>query len=193
MKRKNLESIANAMVVDGKGILAADETVGTITKRLETLKIESTEESRRTYREMLLTAPGAYEFISGVIMYDETIRQKDSNGAPFPEVLTKLSDDHQKAVGRERGPEKLQTAVRVLRLEEADRESPEEDDRSVQHIDDQEVPEKKQEKRLVSGQLTHRTAERAECVDDRSEIQVPTVWNTPFLHPEHAWCGHDQE
>jgi len=90
MKRKNLESIANAMVVDGKGILAADETVGTITKRLETLKIESTEESRRTYREMLLTAPGAYEFISGVIMYDETIRQKDSNGAPFPEVLTKL-------------------------------------------------------------------------------------------------------
>ena len=90
MKCKKLESIANAMVVDGKGILAADETVGTITKRLETLKIESTEESRRTYREMLLTAPGASEFISGVIMYDETIRQKDSNGVPFPEVLTKL-------------------------------------------------------------------------------------------------------
>ena len=90
MKRQNLESTAKAMVADGKGILAADETVGTITKRLETLKIESTEESRRTYREMLLTAPGASEFISGVIMYDETIRQKDSNGVPFPEVLTKL-------------------------------------------------------------------------------------------------------
>ena len=90
MKRENLESIAKAMVADGKGILAADESVGTITKRFDSLKIKSTEESRRTYREMLLTAPGASEFISGVILYDETIRQKDSKGIPFPEVLTKL-------------------------------------------------------------------------------------------------------
>jgi fructose-bisphosphate aldolase class I len=90
VKRENLESIAKAMVADGKGILAADESVGTITKRFDSLKIKSTEESRRTYREMLLTAPGASEFISGVILFDETIRQKDSKGTPFPEVLTKL-------------------------------------------------------------------------------------------------------
>jgi len=90
VKRQNLESTAKAMVADGKGILAADESVGTITKRFDSLKIKSTEESRRTYREMLLTAPGASEFISGVILYDETIRQKDSKGIPFPEVLTKL-------------------------------------------------------------------------------------------------------
>ena len=90
MKRENLESTAKAMVADGKGILAADESVGTITKRFDTLKIESTEESRRTYRELLLTSPGVSEFLSGVILYDETIRQKESKGTPFPEVLTKL-------------------------------------------------------------------------------------------------------
>ncbi len=80
VKRENLESTAKAMVADGKGILAADESVGTITKRFDTLKIKSTEESRRTYRELLLTAPGVSEFLSGVILYDETIRQKDSKG-----------------------------------------------------------------------------------------------------------------
>lgn len=84
-----LEATAKALVADGKGILAADETVGTITKRLETLKIESTENSRRTYREMLFTAPGEADFISGVIMYDETIRQKSSGGTPLAEVLSK--------------------------------------------------------------------------------------------------------
>jgi fructose-bisphosphate aldolase class I len=77
MKHSSLEETAKALVAEGKGILAADETVGTITKRFESLKISSTEESRRTYREMLFTGPGVSEFISGVIMYDETIRQGD--------------------------------------------------------------------------------------------------------------------
>lgn len=84
-----MEQTARALVADGKGILAADETVGTITKRLNALGIQSTEDSRRTYREMLFTAPGAGEFISGAILYDETIRQKSSGGIPLAEVLAK--------------------------------------------------------------------------------------------------------
>ncbi len=83
-----LESIAATLVADGKGILAADETVPTLTKRFDTLEIQSTEQSRRTYREMLFTAPGAAEFISGVIMHDETIRQKSSGGTPLAQVLS---------------------------------------------------------------------------------------------------------
>jgi fructose-bisphosphate aldolase, class I len=90
MKHGSLEATAMALVAEGKGILAADETVGTISKRFESLKISSTEESRRTYREMLFTCPGVSEFISGVIMYDETIRQKDSQGNPLAEVCTRL-------------------------------------------------------------------------------------------------------
>ena len=90
MKNGSLEATAKALVAEGKGILAADETVGTITNRFESLKITSTEESRRTYREMLFTAPAVSEFISGVIMYDETIRQKDSKGTPLAEVCTRL-------------------------------------------------------------------------------------------------------
>jgi len=85
----DLESVAATLVADGKGILAADETVPTLTKRFDTLGIPSTERSRRTYREMLFTAPGAAEFISGVIMQDETIRQKSSDGTPLAEVLSK--------------------------------------------------------------------------------------------------------
>jgi fructose-bisphosphate aldolase class 1 len=84
------ESIAAALVVRGKGILAADETVPTLTKRFDTLGIESTEESRRTYREMLFSATGTVEFGSGVIMADETIRQKNSGGMPLAEFLSKL-------------------------------------------------------------------------------------------------------
>lgn len=83
------ENVAKALVADGKGILAADETVPTVTKRLQALHIESTPDSRRTYREMFFTTPGAAEFISGVIMYDETIRQKSSSGVPLAEVLSK--------------------------------------------------------------------------------------------------------
>jgi fructose-bisphosphate aldolase class I len=84
---KSLETVAKALVADGKGILAADETVGTLTKRFEKLKIPSTAESRRDYREMLFTAPGAADFISGVIMYDETIRQLGSSGMSLPDIL----------------------------------------------------------------------------------------------------------
>ena len=64
------------MVVRGKGILAADESTGTITKRFTSIKLESTEEHRRAYRELLFTTPAAAESVSGVILYDETIRQK---------------------------------------------------------------------------------------------------------------------
>src|SRR4026208_1340942 len=90
MNRSDLESIARAMVAKGKGILAADESSGTIKKRFDAIKLESTEEARRTYREMLFTTPGAADHISGVIMYDETIRQKTKDGTPFPQYLAKL-------------------------------------------------------------------------------------------------------
>jgi len=83
----SLETIAKTLVAGGKGILAADETVGTLTKRFEKLKIPSTVESRRDYREMLFTAPGSADFISGVILYDETIRQRSSSGIPLPDIL----------------------------------------------------------------------------------------------------------
>ena len=83
----DLESITATLVASGKGILAADETVPTLTKRFDTLGIQSTEESRRTYREMLFTAAGLEEFISGAIMYDETIRQRSAGGTPLAEVL----------------------------------------------------------------------------------------------------------
>jgi fructose-bisphosphate aldolase class I len=83
-----MESAALALVAEGKGILAADETVPTLTRRFDSLRINSTEESRRSYREMLFTAPGAAAFISGVIMQDETIRQKSSDGTPLAEVLS---------------------------------------------------------------------------------------------------------
>ena len=81
------EAIAATLVAPGKGILAADETVPTLTKRFDTLGIQSTEESRRTYREMLFTAAGVEETISGAIMYDETIRQRSAGGTPLPQVL----------------------------------------------------------------------------------------------------------
>src|SRR6187200_1789881 len=90
MNRSDLESIARAMVAKGKGILAADESGGTIKKRFDSIKLESTEEARRTYREMLFTAPNAPQYISGVILYDETIRQKTKDGTPFPQHLQKL-------------------------------------------------------------------------------------------------------
>ena len=85
---EDLESVAAMLVADGKGILAADESVATATRRFDTVGIRSTEQSRRAYREMLFTTPGAAEFISGVILYDETIRQKSSDGTPLAEVLS---------------------------------------------------------------------------------------------------------
>jgi fructose-bisphosphate aldolase class I len=88
MGRQGLERTAKELVAKGKGILAADETVSTISKRFEALTILSTEDSRRTYREMLFTTPGVADFISGVIMQDETIRQKNAAGVPLAEVLS---------------------------------------------------------------------------------------------------------
>jgi fructose-bisphosphate aldolase, class I len=84
---EDLENIAARLVTDGKGILAADESVKTLTRRFDSVGIQSREESRRAYREMLFTTSGAAEFISGAILYDETIRQKSSSGTPFAEVL----------------------------------------------------------------------------------------------------------
>lgn len=89
MNRTELARVASAMVAPNKGILAADESSGTIKKRFDSIKLESTEEHRRSYREMLFTARGAAESISGVILYDETIRQKTRDGVPFPEYLTR--------------------------------------------------------------------------------------------------------
>jgi len=86
MNRGELESMARAIVA--KGILAADESTNTIKKRLDTIHLESTAESRRAYRDLLFTAPGAGEFISGVIFYDETLRQKTADGTAFPQYLT---------------------------------------------------------------------------------------------------------
>ncbi len=82
-----LETIARALVAPGKGILAADESTGTITKRFQAVGVESTPETRRAYRELLFAAPGAESSISGVILYDETIRQRASDGTPFPVLL----------------------------------------------------------------------------------------------------------
>lgn len=90
MDLKQLNSVARAMVANGKGILAADESSPTIKKRFDTIDTESTEENRRRYREMLFTTPGVAEFIGGVILYDETIRQSTSDGVPFPKYLNDL-------------------------------------------------------------------------------------------------------
>ena len=89
MNKTELESIARAMVAPHKGILAADESTGTIKKRFDKIKLESTEENRRAYREMLFTAPGFSDYISGVILYDETLRQKTRDGVPFGSYLSR--------------------------------------------------------------------------------------------------------
>jgi fructose-bisphosphate aldolase class I len=85
-----LEQTAASLVSPGKGILAADETVETLTRRFDALKIESTPSSRRDYRELLLTTPGAAEFTSGAILYDETIRQQSRDGMPFAALCSRL-------------------------------------------------------------------------------------------------------
>ncbi len=83
----NLEDIARALVAPGKGILAADESSGTIKKRFDSINVESTEDNRRAYRDLLFTTEGAADHISGVILYDETIRQSSLDGTPFPKLL----------------------------------------------------------------------------------------------------------
>ena len=87
MNLQNLEKTARELVAPGKGILAADESFGTIGKRFEAVGIESGEESRRAYREMLFTTPGIGEFLSGVILFDETLRQEASDGRRLSKVL----------------------------------------------------------------------------------------------------------
>ncbi len=84
---EELERTARALVAPGRGILAADESTGTIKKRFDSIGVQSTEENRRTYREMLFTTPRMEEFISGVIMFDETLRQSAAGGVPLTKVL----------------------------------------------------------------------------------------------------------
>jgi fructose-bisphosphate aldolase class I len=87
MNATDLETTAQALVAPGKGILAADESTPTITKRFQAIAFPCTEETRRAYREMLFTTPGLGDFISGVILFDETIRQGTKDGMPFVDVL----------------------------------------------------------------------------------------------------------
>ncbi len=89
MSKQELEAVAQAMVAKGKGILAADESMGTIKRRFDSIKIDSNENNRRAYRELLFTTKGLEEAISGVILFDETIRTSASDGTPFPQVLSK--------------------------------------------------------------------------------------------------------
>jgi len=87
MKTANLESVARNLVAPGKGILAADESTPTIEKRFKSIGVASTEENRRAYRDILFTTAGVGEFISGVILFDETIRQKTRDGRTFVKAL----------------------------------------------------------------------------------------------------------
>jgi fructose-bisphosphate aldolase class I len=87
MDEQKLHETAQAIVAEGKGILAADESDSTIKKRFDSIGVESTEENRRAYRELLFTTEGVEEYISGVILFDETIRQSSSDGTPFPKLL----------------------------------------------------------------------------------------------------------
>jgi fructose-bisphosphate aldolase class I len=89
MNRAQLEATAQAMVAEGKGILAADESTRTMNKRLEAVGVEPTDGARHSFRHLILTAEGASEFISGVIMFDETLRQTTSDGVPFPDHLAR--------------------------------------------------------------------------------------------------------
>ena len=89
MSASDLAAVARAMVAPGRGILAADESTGTIEKRFQSIKVESTEANRRAYRDMLFSAQGLGRYISGVILYDETIRQKSAGGTPFVDLLQK--------------------------------------------------------------------------------------------------------
>jgi fructose-bisphosphate aldolase class I len=87
MNLETLSSTAQALVAPGKGILAADESSGTIKKRFDAINVESTEDNRRAYRDLLFTANGIEDSISGVILFDETIRQTSLDGTPFPKLL----------------------------------------------------------------------------------------------------------
>src|SRR3954454_5436309 len=87
MAHTELHETAKALVADGKGILAADESDSTIKKRFDSIGLESTEDKRRAYRDMVFTTSGVEEYIRGVILFDETIRQTGHDGTRFPELL----------------------------------------------------------------------------------------------------------
>ena len=89
MDKTNMQNIARALVAPGKGILAADESLPTIEKRFKSIGVPSTEENRRAYRDLLFTTPELGNYISGAILFDESLRQSDSKGNPFPEALRK--------------------------------------------------------------------------------------------------------
>ena len=89
MSKEELEKVARAMVAKGKGILAADESMGTIKRRFDSINIESNETNRRAYRDMLFSTRGLEEAISGVILFDETLRTRANDGTPFPQLLAK--------------------------------------------------------------------------------------------------------
>ena len=136
MAEQDLHSTAKALVAEGKGILAADESTGTIKKRFDSIGLESTEENRRAYRDLLFTTPGAEEYISGVILFDETIRQSALDGTPFPELLASKGiipgikvDEGAKPLAVRRGRDRhrgtrraARAAGRVLRARRALRE-----------------------------------------------------------------------
>src|SRR5437899_1950237 len=105
MSIEDLESIAQAMVAPGKGIIAIDESNATIKKRFDSVKIENTEENRRAYREMLLTVPKLGEHISGAILYDETIRQSTKAGVPVTKVM--LDNGILPGIKVDKGPQAL--------------------------------------------------------------------------------------
>jgi fructose-bisphosphate aldolase class I len=87
MNLPELTSVARAIVAEGRGILAADESLGTIEKRFKSIDVPNTEENRRAYRDLLFTTPGVEKYVSGVILFDETIRQSSQDGTPFVAVL----------------------------------------------------------------------------------------------------------
>jgi fructose-bisphosphate aldolase class I len=88
MNIDDLKSVASAIVAKQKGVLAADESSPTIKKRFDSIKVESTEENRRRYREILFTADGIERYVGGVILYDETLRQSTRECVPFPQLLS---------------------------------------------------------------------------------------------------------
>src|SRR5512132_3717133 len=91
---QTLEEIARALVAPGKGILPADESDGTIKKRFDSIGVESTEDNRRAYRELLFTTEGAEDYISGVILFDETICQSAEDGTLFRKLLESKGSVH---------------------------------------------------------------------------------------------------
>ncbi len=111
MASTELHETARAIVADNKGILAADESSGTIKKRFDSIALDSTEENRRAYRDMLFSTPGLEEYVSGVILFDETLRQASADGTPFAKLLS----DRGIIPGHQGRPGAKELAVRARR------------------------------------------------------------------------------